>query len=563
MKLSKDISATYICLLLCVLPLVIFLVSIYYFSVTVYFTDLITWAPMLERIFLDSDISIGMFFEQYEGNQPYRVPVPWAAHLVLIWLGKGNFLLTLLVQTVLIITNAFLFIMLCARSVKKLNWRWALCTLASCIILFSLKQWEAFLSPNGLTAHLHFLLMLGTLFVLQSPIHTKARIITAAILCSLLTFSPGPGMILWIAALPLIVFKPNILKQQKLLHCSIWLLFACITLWFFFHGLNTSFASASHETAKYSALLTFFFTVIGQTVFINTHQSFIAGIILFILSTIFIVWGLVVHHRNRPFVLLHLALYLCTIGAIAALTLVRGPNLVQATASRYVQFSNYILLLLVWLPILLSNRRIWLHISIVGIIAAFNIHASTLQPNNMYNMKVHTLQGDACLKTYTISSEACLKHTNFYGSKQSISQYAMSLEKLGYLQVFTVPPDAVIQRVQAGIYGDVEGWSQGSGWMAAPIDWKILQGWAVLPGCKPANHVVVTTGKGQAMIAHTRSLINRYDLHEVLNGCTKSIGWEIEIDDTTLAKLQGNRIDVWNYETKTNTLWYIGSRVIE
>jgi hypothetical protein len=188
------------------LPFAFLLIAIAIYGVNVPFDDeLYALSPLMENLLLKGDVSLWDFYGQLNDHRPI---VPVLALALLAWATSWNAHTELLISPLLALVTGGLIYHLSLRTLPKTasGAQGPLLFLTS-LLLFSLTQWDNW--SQGISSAFLFTTMFGVASIVvlsRRPLEPKT-VILAAFLSFLASFSHAEGLLLWLALLPLLIFR--------------------------------------------------------------------------------------------------------------------------------------------------------------------------------------------------------------------------------------------------------------------------------------------------------------------------------------------------------------------
>ncbi len=326
------------------------------------------------------------------------------------------------------------------------NWQHLVCVFLANIWIFSLKQYENWLWGFQSITFISIVAITTSLVVIWSSVPGVVKLIVSFVLSAIATFSFANGFLCWIVIFPALLFKSSPNKVHK-----IWLIFSWL---FLFSIIFTVYLHDYHRPADLPGIsqiithpilaVSYYTALLGSPLFSQgLLDSQIKG--GFILIAFCCFCGYLWYQRrntqliNQSFPWLLIGFYvLLSAALITAGRMSMGAGF--ALSSRYITFSTYLLVALIYLfAIALSHVK---KKTILGIIITLLTILLMLSYKNslVLGIKVfpqtyyQRVYGKTCLLTLDIIGDKKCLAEHIYPDPDTLAQQAKKINHLGLLQ---------------------------------------------------------------------------------------------------------------------------------
>ena len=429
-KLGNFQKINIVVILICLLPIIVSIIYVFYFGVNVTFGD--QW----ETVVIIDKITSGNF-KFYDLLLPHNEHIIFFPHIFILLLGfitKFNNLVEMFVVIFLLMIS---FLIFCLYFKKKLyfnkNFFWLI---PISFLLFNLKQYVNLLWGWQITFLFIVVFSLAAFYLIYLSSEVKKikgsiGIFTGAIVCGTVTaYSSSMGLLLWPAGLLQILLSPYA-KRRKLFYSIIWSVIGAMEWLLFFKlcGSNIYIHKSNFFPPDISVLKKFF-TIIGSSLLWDKNRAFILGLIIFSL----ILLGLIILIRNKKVKENSFLIAVLSFSILVSLLIVfsgRNPS-----PSRYATFTVLIIISIysIFLDLNVSFKSIFFKIVIGVIIGIIFLNIPIIYYRAIIEgkkIKEYREKAAFILTTYDQQPDESLKIL-YPPSADKIKIYAPILEKLNY-----------------------------------------------------------------------------------------------------------------------------------
>jgi len=413
--------------------------------------------------------------------------------------------------------------------------------LLACVLVFSLTQWFSWSDPITMHFHICSGCFLGAVLLLSGERLSGPRLLGAAALCLMATYSYANGLSSWFAVSPLIYLRRTNRRVWKVLS-GIWSAVTGATLWCYFHHYDQPTYHPSIWIAAYhpaDALSFFFKFLAGPLCPTVPLLAFVVGEAL-VVSIIFVLSesslrALAFSDAARP--------WLCVLLFVLASAAMTAVGRVGYGSDAGMHSRFLVTGLLGWIAcaylayLCCPEQRKLLKVMLICICLS-QAYFDLVSWDSWRAQSAQFKEGQACLETYQISSPACLSKL-MYGivDGERIRFLAPTLENLGTFKPFTLPGDVSYVSPSDFQYGSFDGMSG-----------RQAFGWALLNG-RPASEIILTNAPGRHMIGHATAVLEREDIASWRGERARYCGWNLELDNRMIGKRgQRSRIEAWIFD---------------
>ncbi|HEY9771932.1 MAG TPA: hypothetical protein V6C71_26105 [Coleofasciculaceae cyanobacterium] len=326
------------------------------------------------------------------------------------------------------------------------HWQHLICFSLANLWIFSPKQYENWLwGFQGIT-FISIAAITTALVVIFSSLPRIIKLIVSLVLSAIATFSFANGLLCWIIIFPALLLKLFPKKVSK-----IWLFFGWLTIFStFFTVYLHDYHQPSHSPSLSQVIthpllaVNYYTALLGSPLFSQSLlDSQIKGGVILIIFTCFC--GYLWRQRrntqliNQSFPWLLIGFYvLLSAGLITAGRMNLGTEF--ALSSRYITFSTYLLVTLIYLfAIVLSHVR---HKLILGIIATLLTILLLLSYKNSLALGINLftkthyqrVYGKTCLLTINVIEDKECIAEYIYPNPNKLAKQAQKINQLGLLQ---------------------------------------------------------------------------------------------------------------------------------
>lgn len=445
------------------------------------------------------------------------------------------------------------------------------CLILANLLIFSPMQWENWLWGLQASTFIPIASITASLAIIFSQNPLLVKFLCSAVLATIATFSFANGMLCWIIIFPSLIWVASKSKRKVSWVIAGWLFLFSLNLAVYFYdyhkpGDHPSFLEALVHPVKTVA---YFLSFLGSPLgFHDLFSNQIIGLVVLVLFSWSCFYFLGIK-RNRK--LLDRALPWLSIGGYTIVSGILttsgrvGSGVEQSLASRYITFSTYGMVALIYLLVLiaknLKDREIFgqfatkaiQRIIVFTTVAFLFVYPSNfiLGVNRIVSIHKDRLYGKACLILLNvIDDEECINNY-IYPDTNLLRQRANDIDKLGFLQ----PNIALSANLQDMSRQDLSIQEYGSFDNLSRDDNEnyTASGWSVLPKYDRPAHAVILAYQTKDNIDRAFALVKpekkRKDLVEALNkrqylqsGWSKSFAPDLIPTDAVA-------ISAWSYDS--------------
>jgi len=498
----KHKSTSNVLLSLCFVPPVLIALLIFRYGV-----DLIDWDQWEIALFFikasrGSLTAADLFAQQAE----YRQFFPNLIFVALGWLTHWNIKAEMFVSLLLACLIAFNLYKLSLMTFYGNHSTRVLLMLITTLLVFTPAQFESWLLGEQIIYFMPAVCITTSLCVAYSKLSSPAKLIICLLLAIVSTFSSANGLIIWIVIAPTLFFRSA--SGWKDWRFAVWVLGLLLSSVIYFNGFQKPAYTPSLSTALYQPLrgLFFFCAFLGAPLMTSNRFLLVAAGLGALFATLFVLSFLYVWKRIEDRKLQHQSTGWLMLGGYSFITAIMvsvgrvGFGLDQSLSSRYITFSVYLLISLLYLvPLLVDDlmkrkgltrsksrkRLITVAISALIFLHLLNSAAAIRQ---MAWMKVRRLESKACLLFINVMPNECL--SNGFPELSVLRSRINAINELGLLRPALIKSyqieDLAPTLGNDGSYGRLEGVTLNEGSFLA-------SGWAGLPNRKEAADAVLLT----------------------------------------------------------------------
>jgi hypothetical protein len=566
------VLARWVLLPLAALPAVVPLILILQFGVNFHSND--EWDPDIAGFFIKFYTHQAMFSDWFAQHNEHRPMVPRLCYLLLNTFTHWSNIPQLLATWVIVCETSLCVLRLALLTGRSAVWPWFVCNL----LIFTPAQIENWMWGIGLANVLPTAFLLAGIVVALSPKPLLPRLITCLLLALAATYTDGDGMLTWplFAAALLWSIRKN---RRLVVRIGVAWAVACAIIvgGYFIHYVKPTTQGIEVYSSSPVAIGGYFLAFLGN--------AFVHGVsappveVATIVGTIFLVlWvamaGYFLHAvraqnrdlQSRMFPWLLIGTYALLSGLLAAISRAGAGPLHAAMTSRYVSYSIYLPVSLVFLlPMAAEDlarcgawglKNGWRYFPAAGFAAVLLIQFFVLlgAAPAFRGESIRQREAKASLLLAKILPDNPDLASKVYANPRLLVAEASQLSDLGYLQ----PP--LIGGADAQAIRGVE-------LAAAPIvgrlDGAVIQGgtaqavgWATVPqtgGLADAVFLTYEDGKGESIIfARARMGMQRTDLASKEGPGFLWSGWLAEFRlDRLPAQPKDLRITAWGLDADT------------
>ena len=357
------------------------------------------------------------------------------------WNIKAEMLVTYLLACLV----SFNIYSLSKITLKGSNLTRLVCFFLANMLIFSPMQSDNWLWGLQLITFVPIACITTSLLVIFARTSLITKFIVSAILATVATFSYANGILCWLIILPALMFAINKNKTNRQWVIGGWLLLFTLNTAIYFHDYHKPPSTPSFTEALFHPIksVAYFFSFLGSPL---GMQDLVSGQIIGLITVItfgFACYHLLVIKENRQLIdrflpWLLIGSYTLISGAITTAGRV-GFGIEQSLAHRYITFSTYLMVALIYLLAIIGNhfsQKNLLSKAIIPLTIGFLV----IYPANfargvdsMAQLHQEQLYGKACLMFVNFfTNEDCLK--NIYPDVNHVQTRAKEIDKLGFLQ---------------------------------------------------------------------------------------------------------------------------------
>ena len=548
------------------IPVVLLIGFVANFSVNVPIDDEWRLASLFEKI-AEGNINFNDFWALHSNH---RIVFPKIIIAVLAFASQWNINYQLCVSIGLAVVTFIALYKLSSMQVKNAGDNlWHLANILTCILLFSLVQYENWLWGFQLAWFLVNLCFVAAVYVLSSDrkLLPSLRISIAAVFCFVASFSLAQGLLSWLAAIPAVVaLEGNAAQQRKRL--IVWMLLFVATCAIYsidYHpSRKTSIISLLNKPL---VVIDYFLSLLGSPIVRSSGISALVGLLIFG-SFLFLAvhFGRKISEHREALPWLSIGLF----SVLSALFITAGRaefGAIQAIeSSRYTTNSILLLIALVQLGQLFVRGKIAATNRNYKVV--YRMLAGTLVGIILINSGQAIAQSRSAL-VYKQGAQDCLKFihylepSNFFDdspesclrvlSKKTwlVREGALILDKIGWRK-FAKDVAFISNPEQVYGYLDKPQISNKSLTVKKNAAFKAA-GWAVLPeNLKQPNIVLLSVGEKQSFFANAYVNSDSPDIAKTLKSqLYNNARWAVDLSAHNLPIAQ-TEIKAWVYNPVDN-----------
>ncbi|MEM8673458.1 MAG: hypothetical protein AAGF83_06250 [Cyanobacteria bacterium P01_G01_bin.67] len=414
------------------------------------------------------------------------------------------------------------------------------CLFFANLLIFSPMQWDNWLWGLQAITFVPIACITASLAVIFASNPLIVKFIVSGILATIATFSFANGMLSWIIIMPSLIWVTSKTKNTKKITVIAlgWLALFGFNLAIYFHDYikPSSTPGFSESLVNPFNTIAYFLSFIGSPLgFHSLVSNQIIGLIILVFFGLscFYILGIKENRPllNRAFPWISIGIYTIASGTLTTAGRV-GFGVAQSLESRYVTFSTYGVLALIYLLTIIDENIKHKNLKFSRLDGLFPKTISFLcvafllvypanfawGANKMITVNHERLYAKACLIFINqIDNPDCLKY-QIYPRPTFLVQRANELNSLGYLQPALATSDRLEnisgQNLLGVNYGNFDGLSRDDD--GNYLTW----GWSVLPKYNQPAHAVVLAYQTQDNVEHAFALAkpeqNRPDVVETL-----------------------------------------------
>lgn len=399
------------------------------------------------------------------------------------------------------------------------------------LLIFSPMQWDNWLWGLQAITFVPIACITASLAIIFADNPLLFKFICSGILATIATFSFANGMLSWIIILPSLIWVTSKTKNAKKISgmALAWLSLMGFNLAVYFHNYikPASTPGFSESLVNPFNTIAYFLSFIGAPLgFHSLLANQIIGLIIIVFFGLSCFYILVIkpnrHLLSQAFPWISIGVYTLASGTLTTAGRV-GFGVAQSLESRYVTFSTYSILALIYLLTIIGadikhqkNKDQELNLShfdklfpktISFLCLVFLIFYSlsfAYGTNKMITVNKERLYAKACLIFINeIDNSDCIKY-QIYPRPTFLTQRANELNSLGYLQPALATSDRISnisgQNLLGINYGNFDGLSRDDDGN------YLVWGWSVLPKYNQPAHAVVLAYQTQDNVEHAFAL---------------------------------------------------------
>jgi hypothetical protein len=454
-----------------------------------------------------------------------------------------------------LLCNAFLLVRLIRitkPSKDRLTER--LLMLCAFVLVFSIGQWEIWVSILEAYAF-HVTCILAAALVLLEQKRYRFPLTTAIVLMVLATFSFGNGMVGWAALLPLVYRECSAKRIRSL---GMWLFTGALCTAMFLVQSISLRKGLSPYAVPVGDWVQFFVIFLGTPLAASIAMARAAGWLLLLGSMGSVMWAWWARTCKHALPWLCILLFvLISAALIATARTDHGVN--GAHVPRYMTISYLGILSLLVMGVMALRRHVMLQRLLVLLVIGMNLFASRTAFDWLDHVRTLSMQGIPCWQSYDIASDACLGPLLVPENAPLVRKMADTARSYGMLQTFSVPPDASVHE-DISQFGEIQSVTRVND---GTYKGYRFSGWAVMPGCRQANHVILTVGPHRMLVAHTQAFLDTVELSISHNACYRHAGWSVVVDDAMMQRMMRTPpLQAWMYDEHNNMLFPVLNKIV-
>ncbi|KYC39088.1 hypothetical protein WA1_34450 [Scytonema hofmannii PCC 7110] len=472
--------------------------------------------------------------------------------------------------------------LLCRKTVPVSVEKKLLIATVSNLLIFSPIQYENWLWGIQIVVFIPMLCLTTCIVAAYSHLNIKIKFFIVWGLCTIATFSYANGLLCWILAIPILVFKSrnSLLKRTKWLVLVSLLAFTINIITYFYNYVKPAhhpkFTEAlAHPLQAVHYFLSFLGAPLGfgsaiDTLTVTTLVGFIS-LALFSSALAYLVILKETILLDSLAGWITIGLYTIISGLITTSGRV-GFGVRQSLDSRYTTFSVYLLVALIHILVILvehlKSHKYFSKIKYVFkkivpflfvIFLLLHLQTSVEAFLGMKKTRINRLQGKACLLFINVVEEECLTQKVTSYDAPNLKKRANLLDSLGFFR-----PSLIKNRIIEDAKTNKEEAQDNYGWFdnltKIKQDVYVASGWAILPHRgEPADSVILTykdvNGKSNIFAIVDNMGIKRSDVAKVLhNGAFKHSGWQTSFSSGELPT-GSTQLNAWAFDAYTGNIY--------
>mgnify|MGYP000750373050 CR=1 FL=1 len=425
--------------------------------------------------------------------------------------------------------------------------------------LLSVLQWETW-TRSFLDGTLVTLLAVAAAAVLSRESLQWRHILVALLLGIACTFTRANGVAVWVALLPLLLYRQ---EAKRYIFLLAWLGTAFVSGFLLFVGrIHILAGTAPPDAMTLFRIVRFALTALGAPLFAQSASlAFLFGAVM-LLSVVWLFYSkYAVFRTSRPLqAWLSMFLFACFTSMTIALARV-DAGIGQALISRYITLT--VLGVIAWVHLIhLTAPVVWrpaLRCAWLLALLSLLLLSKSLLPAISADAQ-YFARGKLCGETYHIASDDCLGI--LHGSAEFAREQLHTLDELGYLKTLDFQPSLTMFSSSLRYSGAFDGLydpvRQG-GRNAYATQSLIAWGWTIGERCEIPDLVVLTHGSGHTLLAAALPIAERPDVAAVHGTCYLESGWSVAMQKDVLENIGDAPIDAWVYDRKRREAFLLQS----
>ncbi|CAD5927730.1 hypothetical protein NO976_01546 [Planktothrix agardhii] len=544
---------------------------IIYFGVNVPFYDQWVLPALFEKIATGTL----QFKDLFELHNNHRILFPRLIFIALGFISSWNIKLELFLSLGLAILTFILLYKISANTSKNQNYFFHFTNLLTALIFFSLAQSENWLWGFQIAIFfINFCVIFSCFILNNNKIKPKTKLLFAAILCLIASFSSAQGLMSWLALIPgIIMISESGYQRRKYLIFWMTLFLSSSLIYSIGYTQEPKIINLS-LLEKLFTFIQFFFNVIAAPVTNSQNFSIWIGIII-ILNFIVLGSYCLINLKNKKY-LIKLCSPWFSIGIFSILcsiviTLGRydyGANYAIYT-SRYTTHSLLLIIAVIQLWfIIISEGNFYLknyypkliYSFIGGILVCLIAVKSEIAIAQAQTDVINKQRGETCLELinyledsqfFKTHPERCLlrlSKTTWWIQDGVKQLQGVNLRNWANNITFKTESEQLYGYIDFPLFGDQP-------LKLKPKDDLTLKGWAIFPQQQNQPQLVfLSRGNQQTFFANANIGLNSPDIAQVLSSPLYNYArWEVTIPTVQLYNDLGNtRVKAWVYNPDGN-----------
>ena len=443
-------------------------------------------------------------------------------------------------------------------------------------LVFSLMQWENWIWGIQLITFIPIACITSGLVFLYSERSFLEKLLFLSLLSSIATFSFANGILCWVTLFPAFVFYFLISDKSVFTLQNRYFIYLFIPLLVFISNVLIYFndyQKPEHHPALSEAVvrpidaLMYFSTFLGSPLgFFDQLASQTFGMFALILTVICLIYIIFAYSGNRSTLIpwLTIAGYSIVSGLITTIGRV-GFGIDQALGSRYVTFSTYAIVGLIYVSALIlqdvKKHRSYLAFLldklsyvVLGICLVTYLVGTATSAKVMAAQQNNRQYARSCLSFSNILlDEECLK--SLFPHPDILLRVANNLSEAGWIDIDIVGIEdkeriLLAQSNDSKLYGHFDDLERDAGGT------NYAKGWAILPSrLSNADAVILAYKEEESYIPFglAKVYVERKDVADFLNDRRyKQSGWYFSFSDSSLpTQIRPLEISAWAFDSET------------